>query len=268
MISFKIKVAGIVVQISSEVEGLIIRFREMYLQYEIVTHSEEVYAQLTIVSQDLSRYVNMKEMELSLGNENIVTTQYFYFACFNIENRQATLITNLDNIYSFSEEYLLKWFSYLCLSQGKLLFHCAVAVDNYNNAFVFYGPSGIGKSTVAKNSIDHKIITDDLAIFEPLTNNIFKIYKTPFERNKKMTSSLEYNVKGFFRLHQDTVIRLEALTTISHISNVMGNIWNIDFNKDGYLMYLDLLHNYFSQIPGYSLYLKDNSDFWKELQQT
>ncbi|MFM7428301.1 MAG: hypothetical protein ACKO1F_00195 [Flammeovirgaceae bacterium] len=47
----------------------------------------------------------------------------------------------------------------------------------------------------------------------------------------------------------------------------MGNIWNIDFDKDGYLMYFDLLNKYFSRTPGYNLFLKDNSDFWKELQQ-
>jgi hypothetical protein len=263
MQSVILSVADIRVKVCSAVSGVIERFREMYKAFRVA--GEDFDACLEIQCLDLTPFIRYDALPFE-RTQHCITSNYLYAAAYDPEERKAVLLTNLENTYAFAEEYFLKLFSYLCLTHGKLLFHCATLYDRDNNAYVFYGPSGIGKSTLVRNSPHLRVLSDDIVVMQQLEAAQFKIYKTPLERNKQRGQ--EDNVfclKGFYRLNQAPANELKPLNAAEHLSKLMGNLWNLDFSQEGYKHALQLVNREYSQVPGYDLFLTNSNEFWKLL---
>lgn len=264
MESLTLSIAGITIGIRSPVAGVVYRFREMY--GEFLADMTPCHAMLEINCQDLNALIRTDELPFA-AKEGMIYSNYLYAAAYDPLTRQATLVTNMENIYGFAEEYLLKLFSHLCLEQDRLMFHCATLVDPQRNAYIFYGPSGIGKSTVVRNTSGLRVISDDVVILTRTANQQFQIFKTPLERNKqKGVDIIPFTIKGMYRLVHASHTSLRALTPVEHLTKVLGNLWNLDFSKDGYSQAMQLISNQYLDVPGYDLHLQKDSNFWHLLQ--
>jgi hypothetical protein len=260
MESLTLSIADVTLGIRSPVAGVVHRFREMY--GEFITDAPSCHATLEINCQNLNALIRTDELPFAVGAQ-MIYSNYLYAAAYDPLTRQATLVTNMENIYGFAEEYLLKLFSHLCLEQDRLMFHCATLADTQDNAYIFYGPSGIGKSTVVRNAPGLRVISDDVVILARNDNQQFRIFKTPLERNKQRGSAENtLTIKGMYRLVQASHTCLQALTPVEHLTKVLGNLWNLDFSKDGYGRAMQLLSKHYLDVPGYDLHLQKDSNFW------
>lgn len=263
MESLTLDIANVTLCLKSEVRGVIQRFKEMYGEY--LTEATTCYATIEIVCQDLNALIRVEALPFDQAR-NLIFSNYLYAAAYDPQTRHATLVTNMENIYGFAEEYLLKLFAHLCLEHDQLMFHCATLVDDDDNAYLFYGPSGIGKSTVVRNSQGMKIISDDVVVLSRLGDQ-FQIFKTPLERNKQKPATIPLlKLKGMYRLIQADHTRLQALSPAEHLTKVMGNIWNLEFSKTGYVQALQLVASQYVDVPGYDLHLQKDSNFWDLLR--
>lgn len=255
-----LRVADIEIKIISEVKGVIERFNEMYYNYKIdrSINTEMVFE---IVSADMDQYINFEKLPFKVDGSTI-NTHYIYTSKYDSINKKATLITNNKNIFAFSEEFLLNLFSILCLEKNKLLFHCTFLYDDDMNAYILYGPSGIGKSTITRNAKGLHVLSDDLAVIEKISHDSFRVHKTPFERNKTIYNGLNtFKIKGIYRLHHAAELHAEKLNASQKMTSILGNIWNLDFSSDTPEKYFELINNLFKSTEAFSLSFEKNSDF-------
>ncbi|HSH67984.1 MAG TPA: hypothetical protein VLB84_19765 [Bacteroidia bacterium] len=254
-----IEVANIRINIISDISGLINRFKEMYYHF-VIADPSNAHVTLEIKSMNMEQFIHHESLPFD-HSRDFIKTNYIYSAAYNPVEKKAVLLTNLKNLYPFSEDYLLNLFTYVCLEHNKLLFHSSVLYDDNNNAYIFYGPSGIGKSTFARNSSGYEVLSDDLVIIETQTEHLFKLYKTPFERNKKQHIPLtDFNVKGFFRLNHAPTLKIKKLNASEKIAMILGNIWNLDFSEATQQRYIDLISTNFKTVPGYHLLLANSTN--------
>jgi len=76
-------------------------------------------------------------------------------------------------------DYLKLLFSSLLIQKGGLPLHSS-AVSKNGNGIAFYGPSGVGKSTIAGLlSPDWKMLNDDVTFIVPYKGG-YRMYSTPF----------------------------------------------------------------------------------------
>lgn len=100
--------------------------------------------------------------------------------------------------------------------------HSSSVVIN-NNAYLFLGKSGAGKSTIVK-LLENKFrpLSDDLSIVKKVNKEYF-VYQLPvIEKNPRIwKSSRSYPLKKIFFLHKDTSTKIiEAIS----IKNIKKNI--------------------------------------------
>ena len=75
------------------------------------------------------------------------------------------------------ENFLRVLYSWLCIYKDALLIHSAGVIKG-GKAFVFFGPSRSGKTTMARLSLDHTVLSDDLVIIKK--NSIYSSAPFPF----------------------------------------------------------------------------------------
>lgn len=262
MVSITIRVAQVDIKISSEMDGIINSLEEMYKNH-IVQESSPPYAELRIIIEDMNKYIDNTNLPVKSGKK-IIQTNYIYSSCYDIDSKKATLITNINYAYSFVEEYLIVLTSYLVLDRKKIMFHCAAVSDEDRNAYIFYGPSGIGKSTLSKNcfSTGYKVISDDLVIIEKLNQQNFNILKTPFARDKsKNEDNSKYKIRGFYRLHHSDQPRVEEMDNDEKLVSFLGNIWSFHNHQEIIDSYISLVQDILKCTPCYNLYLKKDTLF-------
>jgi|GEM_PF-2015352 len=94
---------------------------------------------------------------------------------------------------AFLEHFLLK--------KQIILLHGSSYIKN-NGAYVFCGPSGVGKSTVINRVDPNQVLSGDTAVIKKIGKK-FYVYSSPFDGNKH--SILQYRrqeLKKIFFLHQ------------------------------------------------------------------
>lgn len=240
-------IAGINIQIQSEVNGIIGRFQEFY-QHFITTN---------LVDIDYTIEIEQKKIAVSVDNEN-ETFKFQGYAFRHSKKHALLLIPSLKNAYQYSEEFLLFIFSELCIEKNKLIFHSASLIDDQKNAYIFFGPSGIGKSTISKKLSDFTIFSDDMVVIEK-TENGYLLEKTPFERDKQSKPSEKVLIKGFYRLVQGDALKTLLLTKSKAFNALLANLWFSKYQKEQVKRYTMILQGFIQDISVAELYVTKNS---------
>jgi len=257
-----IQVADFKIAVCSEANGMVENVREMFKNY--LAEGDHFDAKLEVKIADMRPYINMDALPFPHASKESIYTNYVYASAYQPSNRTATLLTTIDNAYPFTAEYLMVLTSYVSLSFGKVLFHCAALCNEKQELFLFYGPSGIGKSTTARNfSKDLHLISDDLVILEPLSDGMVRVFKTPFVRDKSIVKEegQEYKLKGLYRIHQGTEIQKEEMNKTESILSFLGNIWALDKHPTLLQQYLKIGKRIVESTPSFHLHLKKETSF-------
>lgn len=255
-------IAGFKIAIRSEANGVITNLREMFKNH--LFDGDSYDAKLEVKIADMRPYLNIEALPFSNTSKESIFTNYVYASAYNPEDRSATLLTSPSNAYPFTEEYLMVLTSFVCLSFGKILFHCAALCNDDNELFLFYGPSGIGKSTTARNfSKDLHLISDDLVILEPDDSGKLRVFKTPFTRDKSRDErdGELYELKGLYRIHQGTEVHKEEMKSTEAILSFLGNIWALDKHPMLLQKYLKIGKRIIENTTTCNLHLKKESRF-------
>ena len=257
-----LKISNFQIALCSEAAGLVDNVREMFKNYTV--DDEHFDAVLQVDITDMRQYVREEALPFPGFSKDTIHTNYIYAGAYDPTSKKAKLLTNTSNAYPFTEEYLMVLTSYVCLDFGKVLFHCAALCNDQNELFLFYGPSGIGKSTTARNfSKDLHLISDDLVILEPAGDGRLKVYKTPFTRDKSNDKENEqtYILKGLYRIHQGAEVQKEEMGKTEAVLSFLGNIWALHKHPHLLRRYLALGKDIVEGVPTYNLHLKKQTRF-------
>jgi len=238
-----LNIANIKILIKSEIKGIVERFKESYKDFLI--------KEIDIVDYTLE--IRNKVFNVSASEEKEFRFQGYAFNNDEDNKKSILLVSTIKNAYQYSEEFLLFIFSELCIKKQKLIFHCASLYDSTFNTYIFFGSSGIGKSTIAKKLSCYSIFSDDMVILEKI-NDEYILHKTPFERNKKYKEPIRLNINGFYKLVQGETINKKILTKGEAFNVLLSNIWFSEYTKEKIKDYNVMISEIVEEFPVFELH--------------
>ncbi|MCL7753099.1 phosphoenolpyruvate carboxykinase (ATP) [Polaribacter sp. Z022] len=234
-----LQIAEIQIQIESKITGITNRFKEFY--HYFITYNDNIEIDHTIVVIEEKIYPN-------LNNENYLGFNFQGYAYKTEKNKSTLIISSIKNSYQYTEEFLLFMFSKLCLNQKKIIFHSSVLIDKKNNAYVFFGPSGIGKTTISKKLTEFEVFSDDMIVIEKNSEK-YNLHKTPFERAKTYKDPKKVNIKGFYRLVQSDKIKIKRLNLANSFNCLLSNLWFNNYDKENIKPYFRIIKDLTNNLP-------------------
>lgn len=153
-------------------------------------------------------------------------------------------------------------YAMLVFQAGGLLFHAAGIVRK-GKAYLFFGHSGSGKTTVSRLSPKDVTLNDDLVLLIPEEVS-WRVYSTPFWNPTQVRPSPQTApLKGLYRLVQDRHVYLEAMSPGQAVAETFASapVISGDPSKAG-----DLLlrcRQLLAVVPVYRLHFLPDDSFWK-----
>lgn len=167
---------------------------------------------------------------------------------------------------SVIEYYIRSVIALLAFRSGAILFHSAGVVrEKY--AYLFFGHSGCGKSTVVRYSTNDTILNDDLLLLEP-SNGCWIAYATPFSNPGRIViTNTNACVVGMFRLIKNNSVVLERTNPSIALAEVISNVPVIPVIPNGLDELIKRCWRLTSEIPVYNLYFRKDPTFWEEIER-
>jgi hypothetical protein len=189
------------------------------------------------------------------------------FAC-SIEEREVLLICEDivgDGFYNFLRWYL----SEKLMTLNKFVVHSSCVLDIANNAYLFFGHSGAGKTTMTKLSAPRKVLGDDMNLI-CAENGIIQVEAAAI--GGQFLSMIGYDkkvpVKACYWLVQDEINSLTEIDSIAANKFLIASFANLHWptmpvEKVEQLMNFSLAVT--SDIKFYELKFKNSKEVWEML---
>lgn len=171
------------------------------------------------------------------------------------------------------EYFLRAIYALLFFQAGGMLFHGAGIIHNHR-AYLFFGHSGSGKTTIARFSADDVILNDDLVVLmpEPInsssTRESWMVYSTPFWNPTQISPTLAgAPLVGMFNLKQDKDVYLEQMSQGQALAEIVSNIPLIPLDGTKNEIILERCLRLQFSVPVFRLHFLPNTSFWRVVEQ-
>lgn len=159
-------------------------------------------------------------------------------------------------------EYTLRVvYALLAFRRGGVLFHGA-GLRVRGHGVVLFGPSGIGKSTAARNAGD-TVLNDDLVLLLPLGGR-WQVCATPFTNPTQVPPSAgdRLPLAAMCRLVQSPQVALEPLTGAAALAHLLAGVPVLPAEPHLAADLLPRLRSLLRSVPLYILRLRADGDYW------
>jgi len=203
-------------------------------------------------------------------DENKIAIQRDFAA--KIESDKVVLICEgdtSDGFYNF-----LRWFiSGKLIAQGKFVMHssCVLSASSKNQAYLFLGHSGAGKTTITELSSPRLVLGDDMNILSE-DKNVLTVEAGAI--GGRFNSMIGYDhlvpIKGIYWLVQDDHDELVPLDRMKGAQKLLASFANLHWptmkEKDIQKL-LDFAESASSRVPFYELHFKKSISIWDLLEK-
>ncbi len=158
--------------------------------------------------------------------------------------------------------------AWIAVERGGFLIHGASIVRN-GRAYIFYGRSASGKSTLASMSTEGEVISDDLSLVLPSPKGMV-VVGAPFRGTWRGGAPVKgtFPLVGMFLLAQDTRTWVEEPSKMHAAAEYIANL---PFVNDAFHAYPDLmerLERAAAAIPVKVLHFRPDPDFWPAIDRS
>jgi len=150
------------------------------------------------------------------------------------------------------------------LSNHKIGFmlHACCAVSE-GNAYLFIGPSGIGKSTIAEMLYSQKQIINDDRVVVKVNKGGFECYGIPwYYSQKRYFSPSSGRISKIFILGKKGEEYIKRLTPLKAFRKIYPSVFFALWNRKTIENTLGLVKTLLSKVPCYELGFRKNSDIY------
>lgn len=256
MSTLNVKIAEHNVKIQSE-SNLILNWIDKHFQRERSQNPIDLSINIKdgfgtpFTNYDVKIFSDSKYITYTRTDYEIKVNKKFRAANISIYNDFA-LKHALTNLYS----------AFIIHHEWGLLIHSSCVVQD-NQAFLFTGQSGAGKSTVANLSSPRILLSDEATIVK-INESEVKIFDSPFR--SEILSSFKLHVcdpAGIYLLQQSLMVQYESIKKSDAMFVIMDKIfhWHHDTKETNKL--LNMCKQLIEQLPIYNLYFQKNNTFWE-----
>ncbi len=153
-------------------------------------------------------------------------------------------------------------YALLVFQTGGLLFHAAGIVRR-QRAFVFFGQSGSGKTTVSRLSPDDLVLNDDLVLLQPDASN-WQVHATPFSNPTQFPPArpCAAPLALLLRLVQDQRTYLEPLSPSRRTAEMIAATPLVSADPNHSAQLFDRVAALAAATPIFNLHFLPNASFW------
>lgn len=166
------------------------------------------------------------------------------------------------------ENFLRTVVAWLCVSSDALMLHAAGVIRD-GLGYVFFGPSGAGKTTTSRISAKvAEVVSDDLVIIR-VENGIGKLYGVPFrgEMSEAPRANQSAPLKAIFRLRQDTAHFLEQTSSVTSIAELVAASPFVVQELSLSARLIEVCDKISRSVPILTLHFKRDDGFWKVIDE-
>jgi hypothetical protein len=258
MASITLRLAGITVRLDCDQEVLAERLRRRYLGFE-GGGKEAMRLEAQVTRGGKPGACLGAEMRFTPDG---VTLQAADFAGeISLTEGRGSLRLGLQGAEEGVEYFLRVAAALLAFEAGGLLFHGAGIVRS-GWAFVFFGASGSGKTTVARLSPRDEILNDDLLVLLPAEAG-WQAHATPFwNPTQEHPRAQHAPLAGLFRLAQDCQVFLEPLSRGQALAEVVASAPVIAADAGRSAALMQRAAALIQAAPLYRLHFLPDASFW------
>lgn len=146
---------------------------------------------------------------------------------------------------------------------GGLLFHAA-GIIREGKAYVFFGHSGAGKTTLSRLSSHYQVLNDDLVLLQPQEDRSWHVYSTPFFNPTQIDPQGNDHAPlvGLYSLVQAKQVFLEPASPGLALAEIIANVpvLSTDTRQTGTLFTRG--QTLLTQVPIFRLHFRKDATFW------
>jgi len=213
-------------------------------------------------SERVHNHTTIDKIDGYYSQGNYVISSPHYKGVINPQSSQAEFIFSSPMpLYDF--EYFLRIvISHALYRKGGFLFHSAGIIRN-DRAYLFFGKSGSGKTTVAHHSTGMRILSDDLVGVLPSSDGVVA-YSTPFwNPGWHHHEKTQAEVAGFYRLIQSTNVTRISLPESIAVSEILSSIPVVPLNEQFCVNLIPTIQEVLSKVGAYYLHFLPDNTFWE-----
>jgi hypothetical protein len=148
------------------------------------------------------------------------------------------------------------------LPQRGFLLHGATVVRD-GRAYIFFGRSGAGKSTVASLSPEGSVLTDEISLVR-YSDGCWQAHGTPFWGEFRAAGINQlFPIAGLYLLKQAKDDRAEPLALKQALRALLPCVLFFTTEKRAHETLLHTLMGLIEEIPCHRLHFRRNAEFWK-----
>ncbi len=183
----------------------------------------------------------------------------------DLENRRSALDLRSKHAVEEIDYFLRIVFAWLSFRKGGILFHAA-GVRCHGLAYVFFGPSGAGKTTAARFSSPYEVLNDDLLLLAP-DGDHWWVASTPFTNPTQVAPAPGgAPLAGLYRLVKDERVFLEDLGAAEAVAEILACVPILTSVPDFAVALLDRCRSLAGAAPVFQLHFRRDHTFWELLQ--
>jgi len=165
------------------------------------------------------------------------------------------------------ENFLRVALSWKAVDRGGLLLH-ASGVVRAGRAYLFFGPSGAGKTTIARLSPEELLLNDDCILILPEADG-FTASGVPFKgaEDAGARDAGSFPIAGLFRLVQAPVPACSRLAPARGASEILSSIPFVTERPEGFERVFTTVEQLVRRAPVYRLEFRRDPDFWPVIER-
>jgi hypothetical protein len=260
-----INIADFTITLSTDDSAMASRLRERYADFLDETSQSLVTIQLFVKPGAI--FIDPQPgpwiIESSYTPNCLTYRSFLEQGEINWETRQGTLELSPE---AHIENFLRVVYAWLALQDGGLLLHAAGLIRD-GHGYVFFGPSGAGKTTTTRLSAPTtEILSDDLVILR-CHNGQCQLYGVPFrgDFSDAPRANQRAPLRGIFRLHQDKRHYLEPLPRVTAIAELVAASPFVVRDLSLSQQLIAVCQQIAQTVPVQLLHFKRDNGFWKEI---